>query len=131
MNRHVRRIAEQIMRWDLYNYEEDRYASTDEDYEDAARNDGWTWMGSEDFDIREAHEWDPWRNLGQAMLLFFQFAQPFGECVIRFEGTTPDANWVVLINDRIKAGNVLSETICLTAIDTLPLSTDAERHGRG
>lgn len=47
-------IALNVFGWKLTNYETGKPASTPEDYEDASKNDGWTWDGT-----NEAWEWQP------------------------------------------------------------------------
>jgi hypothetical protein len=53
----LRKALCEALGYKLYNYDQDRYADSDADYEDAFRNDGWTWENS-DFD-GEAYAYKP------------------------------------------------------------------------
>lgn len=56
-------IAEEIMGWYLLNTATDKYAKTDEDYSEAARKDGWVWVGRKNGEYNQ-HAWD-WSPTGK------------------------------------------------------------------
>lgn len=60
-------LAERVMKWRLVNYEDDTVATLPEHYEDAARDDGWTWQGDESGE--EAWQWKPTECLDHAFAL--------------------------------------------------------------
>lgn len=53
-------VAENVMGWQLVDYHGNA-ATTLEEYQDAAQNDGWTFNGTD-----EAHSWRPSSNIAQA-----------------------------------------------------------------
>src|SRR5688572_3640224 len=53
----LRRALAEALGGKLWNYDDNRYAESDDDYADAFNNDGWTWQDL--YESGEAHEWKP------------------------------------------------------------------------
>jgi hypothetical protein len=75
-------VAEKVMGWKLYNYEEHRDADSEEDYEDAYTTDeyGWDGRGSD----KAAYDWSPESDANQAIEVLKKIAEADRDIAVEF-----------------------------------------------
>jgi hypothetical protein len=81
-----RLVAEKVMGWTLFNYEESRRAEPEE-WGDAQGNDGWSWDGQDNGD--EAWEWKPTTDPVAAKVVRERLALKW-HWILAFGRTRPD-----------------------------------------
>lgn len=105
-------VAEKVMGWRLVNYETYEPATTPEDYECAAYNDGWEWEGWDE--VGEAWKWRPSTDIAAA----WQVVEGFD--VVTLERTAHGKWWASLWRQNDQNGSEGADTaplaICRAAL---------------
>lgn len=112
-------VAEKVMGWKLYDYENGRYAKTKADYVDAYTNDGWGWEGRSGDEY--AHQWSPSTDISAA----WEVVERVKSAKVRFL-ILCDAEWCAAEFFAVETGERIGEAslppkqitraICLAAL---------------
>jgi hypothetical protein len=108
-------VAERVMGWKLWSYDEDRYASTTDDYMDASVNDGWIWKDETGDSDGEAWEWQPSIDIRAAWEVVEKLDAP--DFQVKRVDYGPGQTWMAGVDGRwFDYGDSAPHAICLAAL---------------